>query len=145
METYLGIYLRDQLALGVFWREVARRARGSNRGTPLGDALAEVADGITEDVDTFHTIMRRIGFPPNPVKTRLSVVAERIGRLKLTACLRQSAEIETPRSAVGTRRRFRRHRRALWVSPPLHGRTVGVSGLNLRRPSLRTPHHYDRS
>ncbi len=88
METYLGIYLRDQLALGVFWREVARRARDNNRGTPLGDALAEVADGITEDVDTFRTIMRRIGFRPNPVKTRLSVVAERIGRLKLNGQIR---------------------------------------------------------
>ena len=46
---YLGIYLNDQLALGVGWRELARRAAGANRGTPLGDALAEVAREIAED------------------------------------------------------------------------------------------------
>ncbi|KAA1428656.1 hypothetical protein [Nocardioides antri] len=88
MSPYLGIYLRDQLALGVLWRELARRAHRRNRGTPLGDALGRVAEGIAEDVDTFESIMRELGTRTNPVKTGLAVVAERCGRLKLNGRVR---------------------------------------------------------
>jgi hypothetical protein len=80
--VYLGIYLNDQLALGVGWRELARRAERENRGTPLGDALAEVATQIAEDVETFRAIMRLAGVRENPVKTGLALVGERIGRVK---------------------------------------------------------------
>jgi hypothetical protein len=83
----LGIYLRDQLALGVAWRELARRAERNNRGTELGTVLARVATAIAEDVETFRTIMRRVGIRPNPVKTGLAVGAERLGRLKLNGRL----------------------------------------------------------
>ena len=79
----LGIYMNDQLALGVLWRELARRSQRSNRGTELGDALARVADGIAEDVATFERIMERLGIPRSSVKTSLAVVAERLARLKL--------------------------------------------------------------
>ena len=83
MNSLLAIYLRDQLALGVLWRELARRAQRHNRGTPLGDALDRVSTGITEDVETFEMIMRKLGIRTNPVKTGLAVAAERCGRLKL--------------------------------------------------------------
>lgn len=82
MDGFLEIYLRDQLALGVLWRELARRAARNNRGTPLGETLTGVATGIAEDVDTFRAIMSRVGARPNPVKTGLAMVAERLGRLK---------------------------------------------------------------
>lgn len=88
MNGYLGIYLNDQLALGVLWRELARRSQRSNRGTDLGEALGSAADGITEDVETFTAIMRRLGVRPNPVKTTLMLVGERIGRLKPNGRLR---------------------------------------------------------
>ena len=68
--------------MGVLWRELARRAQRNNQGTPAGEALAEVASAIAEDVETFRGIMRRIGISPNPVKTGGAVVAERLGRLK---------------------------------------------------------------
>ena len=84
----LAIYLRDQLALGVAWRELARRAQRHNRGTPLGAALDRVAAGIAEDVETFETIMRELGVRTNPVKNGLAVVAERVGRLKLNGRVR---------------------------------------------------------
>jgi hypothetical protein len=87
VNNYLGIYLRDQLALGVLWRELARRAGRNNRGTALGEALNRVATGIAEDVETFKTIMRQLGTPPNPVKTALAAGAERLGRLKLNGRL----------------------------------------------------------
>lgn len=82
MNAYLGIYLNDQLSLGLVWRELARRTARSNRSTPLGDAVQEVATAIAEDVRTFETIMRTLGVRANPVKTGLAVVVERVGRLK---------------------------------------------------------------
>jgi hypothetical protein len=83
VETLLGIYLRDQLAMGVLWRELARRAQRHNRGTALGDALDHVALGIAEDVGTFESIMRELGIRTDPLKIGLAVAAERCGRLKL--------------------------------------------------------------
>jgi hypothetical protein len=82
VNRYLHIYLNDQLALGIGWRELARRAQRSNEGTELGDALARVARGIAEDVGTFERIMARLGIRQNRVKTSLAVASERIGRLK---------------------------------------------------------------
>ena len=82
MAGYLAIYLNDQLALGVGWREVARRAQRENEGSELGEALERVATGIAEDVQTFESLMRRLGVRISPVKPRLAVAAERVGRLK---------------------------------------------------------------
>jgi hypothetical protein len=82
MTGYLAIYLRDQLALGVTWRALARRARDHNRGTELGAALAQVAEGIAEDVRTFEAIMKTLGVRPNRAKVALAAAGERFGRLK---------------------------------------------------------------
>ncbi len=84
----LGIYLNDQLAAGVLWRETARRAQRNNDGSDLGDALARVATAISEDVATLEGIMQRLGARKNPVKTALAVAAERAGRLKPNGRLR---------------------------------------------------------
>lgn len=84
---FLPIYLRDQLALGVLWRELAQRSARHNRGSDLGRALDGVATGIAEDVDTFTDIMRRLDVAPNRLKTGAAVVAERLGRLKLNGRL----------------------------------------------------------
>jgi hypothetical protein len=83
----LGIYLPDQLAAGVLWREIARRARRNNDGGELGDALERVAQAIAEDVATFEQIMRRLGVRRNGLKTALAMAAERGGRLKLNGRL----------------------------------------------------------
>ena len=85
VNSLLAICLRDQLTLGVLWRDLARRAQRHNRSTPLGDALDRVCAGITEDIETFEMIMRELGIRTNPVKTGLAMVAERCGRLKLMA------------------------------------------------------------
>lgn len=86
--SLLGIYLNDQLAAGVLWRETARRAQRNNDGSDLGDALARVATAISEDVEMFEQIMQRLGVRRNPVKTALAVAAERGGRLKPNGRLR---------------------------------------------------------
>ena len=82
-DRFLRIYMNDQLAAGVVWREVARRSQRSNQGSELGDALARVATAIAEDVATFERIMERLGIARSPVKPRLAVAGERLGRLKL--------------------------------------------------------------
>jgi hypothetical protein len=87
-DRYLRIYMNDQLALGVAWREVARRAQGQNEGTELGRALARVATGIAEDVETFEEMMERLGLGRDRVKPLLAMAAERLGRLKLNGRLR---------------------------------------------------------
>jgi hypothetical protein len=86
-DDLLRIYLRDQHALGVGWRELAERAARSNRGTALGAALADVARAIAEDVRTFEGVMRRLGVGPDPVKGALVTVGERLARLKLNGRL----------------------------------------------------------
>jgi hypothetical protein len=86
--TFLRIYLNDQLALGLAWRELARRAARENRGGAAGEALATVARMIAEDVDTFETIMRRLGVRRSSPKTAAAVVAERLARLKLNGRIR---------------------------------------------------------
>jgi hypothetical protein len=87
-DRFLRIYMNDQLALGIAWREVAKRAQGENDGTALGEALRRVATGIAEDVETFEAIMDRLGFGRDRVKTAAATVAERVGRLKLNGRLR---------------------------------------------------------
>jgi hypothetical protein len=86
-DRFLRVYMNDQLAMGVAWREVARRAQRNNRGTDLGDALDRVATAIAEDVATFEQLMRRLGIPRSRIKPSLAVVAERAGRLKLNGRL----------------------------------------------------------
>jgi hypothetical protein len=88
MDDFLGIYLRDQLALGIVWRELARRAERNNQDTDSGAAVARVATGIAEDVQTFESIMRRLNVRPNPAKNAMALVGERLGRLKLNGRLR---------------------------------------------------------
>ena len=83
----LGIYMNDQLAAGVVWREVARRSAGSNKGTALGEAVDRVATQIAEDVETFERIMDRLGIERSRVKTTLALAGERVGRLKLNGRL----------------------------------------------------------
>jgi hypothetical protein len=88
MQRFLRIYMNDQLAAGIGWRELARRAQRSNHGTELGDALERVATGIAEDVETFEAIMRRLGIRRNRVKCGLVIAAERVGRVKLNGRVR---------------------------------------------------------
>ena len=88
MDEFLRIYLRDQLAMGIGWRELARRAARNNKGTETGAALDRVATAIAEDVDTFRKIMDRLRIAPDPVKNTAALVAERVGRLKPNGRLR---------------------------------------------------------
>ncbi|HVF52924.1 MAG TPA: hypothetical protein VNC78_04870 [Actinomycetota bacterium] len=80
---YLGIYLNDHLAGSVAGIELAKRIRGENEGTPLGEFLAEVIPVIEEDQQTVILIMEELGVARSPIKAPVAWVAERLGRLKL--------------------------------------------------------------
>ena len=81
-DDYLRIYMNDQLALGVLWRDVARRARRNNEGNDYGEPLARVASAIAEDVATFAAIMERLGIRKSRGKVGAAAAAERVMRLK---------------------------------------------------------------
>jgi hypothetical protein len=89
----LRIYMNDQLALRVLWRQVARRAARENAGTRLGEDLVAVAHAISEDVATFESLMVRLGLPRNRVKSRAAAILERIARLKLNGSVTSYSEL----------------------------------------------------
>ena len=86
-DRLLRIYMTDQLALGVLWREIARRAHKAAGASAEHEAIGNVAAAIAEDVVTFRQIMRRLGFGTRTPKNAMAVVAERVGRLKLNGHL----------------------------------------------------------
>ncbi len=88
MRLLLGIYLNDQLALGVAGRELARRAASENTGSELGAFLERLALEVTEDVEVLEAVMKRLGIPLSRMKRPLALVAERLGRLKPNGQLR---------------------------------------------------------
>jgi hypothetical protein len=84
---FLGIYMNDQLASGLVFREVAHRAARENAGTEVGDSIARVATAIAQDIQTFERLMERLGLRQSRVKPRLAIAAERLARLKLNGRL----------------------------------------------------------
>ena len=78
----LGIYLNDHLAGSVTGVELARRARGSNEHTELGDFLATVVNDIEDDRRSLMDIMDQLGIRKDPAKRALAWVTEKAGRLK---------------------------------------------------------------
>ena len=80
--SLLGIYLNDQLALGIGGLELARRARRENSGSDLGAELERLEGEIAADLATLEDVLRRLGVARSRVKPGLAVVAERVGRLK---------------------------------------------------------------
>lgn len=87
MDRLLEIYMNDELAQGVAWRELARRSQKKNQGSDLGEALRVVAEAIAEDVETFEKMMQSLGLKRSRIKIGVALVAERAGRLKLNGRL----------------------------------------------------------
>lgn len=86
-DEMLGIYLNDQLAMGIAWRELAYRAARNNHGTTAELDLKVVAQAISDDVAEFQEIMRRLSIKESRLKKFLAIAAERLGRLKLNGRL----------------------------------------------------------
>jgi hypothetical protein len=88
-DRYLGIYLNDHLAGAAGGVELARRLVSSNRGDPeMGEPLARIGAEIEADHETLIRLTERLGIRRDPVKPKLAVLAERLGRLKPNGRLR---------------------------------------------------------
>ena len=87
MSDLLAIYLNDHLAGSTVGVELARRARGSNDGTELGEFLATLAAEIEEDRDTLGEVMGAVGAGRDRLKVVGAWAGEKVGRLKLNGRL----------------------------------------------------------
>jgi hypothetical protein len=87
VSNLLAIYLNDHLAGSTVGVELARRARGSNEGTPLGDFLTTLAAEIDEDRDTLQEVMKAVGAGRDRLKVTGAWAGEKLGRLKLNGSL----------------------------------------------------------
>ncbi len=79
----LAIYLNDHLAGATLGIELTRRSLRSNANTELGRFLEELLTELVRDREALETVMERLAVRRSPVKPRLALVAERLGRLKL--------------------------------------------------------------
>lgn len=86
-DRFLPIYLNDHLAGSVAGIELARRARASNEGTALGDALAEICVEIEADQRTLRDVMARLQVTESRLKPAAAWAVEKVGRLKLNGQL----------------------------------------------------------
>jgi hypothetical protein len=105
---YLGIYLNDHLAGAAGGLELARRLRSSNSDDPeMGEPLARICAEIEADRETLVRLTERLGIRRDPVKPKLAVLAERLGRLKPNGHLRGHSplspvlELEILASGIG--------------------------------------------
>jgi hypothetical protein len=87
MDNFLAIYLNDHLAGSTIGVELAKRSRGSNQRTPLGDFVDRLVREIEADRETLKGLMRELGVRPDPLKTYGAWAAEKVGRLKLNGRL----------------------------------------------------------
>lgn len=86
-DKYLSIYLNDHLVAFVALRDVARRARRSNEGSPLGRYLAGVEAELEESRAALVRVMDDLGVRRDPFKRVAAWAAEKLGRLKLNGHL----------------------------------------------------------
>ncbi|MFL5819700.1 MAG: hypothetical protein ACJ76S_03355 [Solirubrobacteraceae bacterium] len=140
--SYLGIYLNDHLAGASAALELARRTAANNRSTPLGRALARLAQEIDEDRLALEDVMHRLDVGKDRLKLLVSWGAEKFGRLKLNgellgySPLSRLEEIEMLLLGVqGKLALWRMLRHGLGADPRLRG--VDLDGLIQRAASQR--------
>ena len=86
-DSLLAIYLNDHLAGSTVGVELARRARGANSGSELGQLLDRLVREIEEDRDTLGSVMDAVGARRDRLKQAAAWAGEKAGRLKLNGQL----------------------------------------------------------
>jgi len=84
----LDVYLNDHLAGAMVGVQLSRRAAENNRGTSVGDFLAELHRQIVEDRQTLERVMTALGVERSALKPAAAWVLEKAGRLKLNGQIR---------------------------------------------------------
>lgn len=106
----LRVYVNDHLAGAVGGTELARRIRGRNEGTPLGDYLGEFLDEVGEERRVLERLLHDMGLAQDRVKQAAAFALEKASRfyrhdrLGGSADLRRLLEVETLCSGVETKR-----------------------------------------
>jgi len=107
---HLATYLRDHRAGAAGGLSLIRRSAKANADSDLGRLLEDLQHEISEDCATLEDVMGRLGVKPNPLKTWLALIAERMRRLKVNRhLLRYSAldrviELELLAAAIDIKR-----------------------------------------
>jgi len=83
----LSIYLNDHLAGATAGLELARRAASSNRGSPYGPFLEQLAGEVQEDRQILLEVMSELEIGVDRLKVLGGWGAEKVGRLKLNGRL----------------------------------------------------------
>jgi hypothetical protein len=83
----LPIYLNDHLAGATAGTNLAKRMAGSNEGTEFGPFLSDLAAQIDADKAVLEDVLARLDVSPDPVKTGVAWLGEKLGRLKLNGRL----------------------------------------------------------
>jgi len=86
-DSLLAIYLNDHLAGSTVGVELARRARGANSGSELGQLLDRLGREIEEDRDALGAVMDAVGARRDRLKKAAAWLGEKAGRLKLNGQL----------------------------------------------------------
>lgn len=106
----LGTYLNDHLGGATAGLELAKRSRGANKGTELGEFLATLTKEIDEDRETLRSLMRTLGIGEDNLKKLAGWSVEKVGRLKPNGQLRgysplsKLVELEGLTSGVSAKR-----------------------------------------
>ncbi len=82
-DRLLATYLNDHLAVATAEVELARRSRGSNEGSELGDWLRQLCGEVESDRAVLTEIMVELGVGKDRVKIAAGWITEKVGRLKL--------------------------------------------------------------
>jgi hypothetical protein len=82
-QKLLSVYLQDHMAGAVAGVELARRARGSNRGGPYGDELESICAAIEEHREELQGVAAALGIGPSRLKEGPAWIGEKLGRFKL--------------------------------------------------------------
>lgn len=86
-DRFLAIYLNDHLAAAIAGFELAKRAAGNNKDTPVGTFLSGLASDIDEDRRTLERFMSELEIRKDLLKDAAAWIAEKVGRLKLNGQL----------------------------------------------------------
>jgi hypothetical protein len=78
----LKTYLNDHLGGSAFGVNHAKNSAKRYAGTPLGEAFADVAPEIEEDVETLKRLMEALDIPRNGGKRLGARIGERLMRVK---------------------------------------------------------------
>jgi hypothetical protein len=91
--TPLDVYLNDHLAGSTMGLDLARRIASRAEGTPLGEAMAPIAEEIARDRETLERLMEGLGTTQNPVKQGLTWMAEKLSAVKFSGATTGDEEL----------------------------------------------------